>query len=409
MNILLFTLHYPTKNKPHAGSFNVSRANALKKMGANVTVINVHNPCPPLKYLLPVPKFRKLFHHIYLELKTKSRYNNNIQFNWIPFPKKINWLWQLPVLHFFIGKRFKRIVEQLEPDLIITSEIHPYGTYAKYLKEYFAGPLFAISEGSDLLKMPGEYKGIESIIEIINSKCDKVLFVSKNQKAIVCAKYKIDNDCVINNGFESDIFKYRKDDSNIEPGHRFTIISVGNLYAVKGHDLLLQAVQKLQIDFQLIIVGDGDKKDEYKKYISDNNLGDKVKLLAAMPQAELVKLMLRADMCCMPSRSEGFSVAGLEALGTGLPLVATNVGAFAEIIVDGVNGFVVEKENSEALSTAINKAAHTTWNRKEIADSTRKNYSWNKWAKEIMDLYDHQVEPAHAIVIDMPIFEPLLN
>ena len=90
---------------------------------------------------------------------------------------------------------------------------------------------------------------------------------------------------------------------------------------------------------------------------------------------------------CMPSRSNGFGIASLEALGCGLPLIAANVGGFSEIVIEGFNGFLIPSEETEAIAQPLTKAVITKWNNKEIEMLAKENYSWAKWAKQIEDLH----------------------
>jgi glycosyltransferase involved in cell wall biosynthesis len=388
MKILLLTNLFPNPNFKTFGTYNYARAKFLKENGHEVKVICPVGVTPGLSNLFPFPHFHNLLKEFNKKRKIPSQmiYEDiDISYpKWLWLPKKFFWYSEVYLLDFFIGKYIATTIKSFKPDMILTSWLHPYGTYAKFFKQKFNIPVYSITEGSDILYMPKEYDGIEKIIPIINKYCDNLIFVSELQKRNVVDIYNIDNPKVINNGYDTSLFYYQK--KIIDKGI-LNIISVGNLYPVKGHDLLLDAVCRLTIDYNLIIIGDGLKKDEYLNYIIENNLSAKVQLLAAVSQHELINYMKDADVCCMPSRSEGFSIAGLEALGCGIPLIATNVGGFSEIIIEGSNGFLIPSEDSDAIAEALTKAAITKWNNEEIAILAKENYSWVKWAKQIEDLH----------------------
>ena len=135
------------------------------------------------------------------------------------------------------------------------------------------------------------------------------------------------------------------------------ITTVGNIRRVKGHDLLIRSAAQLATRFpsaSFSIVGDILEPEyfaELQALVQELGLAARFHFLGGLadPRAHLAA----ADIFVLPSRSEGFSNAIVEAMAASLPVVATDVGGNAEAVEDGVTGLVVPPEDADALSGAI--------------------------------------------------------
>jgi glycosyltransferase involved in cell wall biosynthesis len=135
------------------------------------------------------------------------------------------------------------------------------------------------------------------------------------------------------------------------------IAAVGNIRKVKGYDLLLRAARQVchfHAEAAFIIAGGISEHDHYESLLklrSQLGLADRFRFIGH--QQDVSPLFAAADVFVLPSRSEGFSNALLEAMAAGLPSVATRVGGNAEAIVDGTTGFTVPAEDHNSLANAI--------------------------------------------------------
>ncbi len=96
-----------------------------------------------------------------------------------------------------------------------------------------------------------------------------------------------------------------------------------------------------------------DYKQKIEALIKANNLDAKVVMLDGSPNEEIAKYMAAADVFVLSSISEGLGVVILEALSSGLPVVATRVGGVVDIINSGYNGLLVNARDSDSLANAI--------------------------------------------------------
>jgi L-malate glycosyltransferase len=137
------------------------------------------------------------------------------------------------------------------------------------------------------------------------------------------------------------------------------VTTVGNIRRVKGHDVFIKAaaaiVQHLPgISFS--IAGDVLEPDyfqELQALVRDLNLSNCFHFVGGV--TDLREHLSSSDIFVLPSRSEGFSNAIVEAMAASLPVVATNVGGNAEAVEDGVSGFIVPSDDPEAMAAAITR------------------------------------------------------
>lgn len=323
MRILLFTHLFPSEYEPNNGIYNLHRVKALKNAGHDIVVAVPVSIIPPVKYMFPLPHVKKIYDYIKMIYSLTSMtdgHSATYYLGWIPIPGIMLWRHQHIFLYISIKCKISKIISVYKPDLIITSVLHPEGSCAKYFKQKYNLPVITIAEGSEVLVYPSLYKGFKEILDRINTFSDKVIFVSAEMEKELTCKYHFNNYYTINNGYDNEIFNYTPRRSR--NGLSVRIISVGNLNNIKGHDLLLEAVKKIP-NAILTIVGDGDLYGKYARYISNNRIQDRVVIKGYTKPKELNALLNANDIFCMPSRSESFGIASVEALACGMPVVAS--------------------------------------------------------------------------------------
>lgn len=131
---------------------------------------------------------------------------------------------------------------------------------------------------------------------------------------------------------------------------------VGRLSHVKGWDLVLQAFARLAAGrprARLHLVGDGEDRPDVVEAVRRLGLEGRVVITGFLPPAGVSAHVNAADVVVVGSRREGFSVAMLEALACGKPLVTTEVSGARTLVQDGRNGFVVPGRDPERLARAL--------------------------------------------------------
>lgn len=152
-------------------------------------------------------------------------------------------------------------------------------------------------------------------------------------------------------------------------GNVFRIITVGRLAPVKNHGLLLEAVSDLAKDMpiQLDVVGDGPERATLEKHAKSLGIGAHVRFLGF--RNDVRAYLAHADVFGITSDYEGISIAILEAMRAGLPVVATDVGGIRETVIDGETGIVVRPRARHELVTALRKLAKDTARRKTLGEA----------------------------------------
>jgi glycosyltransferase involved in cell wall biosynthesis len=121
---------------------------------------------------------------------------------------------------------------------------------------------------------------------------------------------------------------------------KFTILSVGRLQSQKYPACLIEAMT--DVNAQLVLVGDGEQKEELQALAERLNVQDKVTFIPAVPNREIHRYYLGANVFAIATHYEGFCIPVLEAMAAGLPVVASNVPPIPDIL--GGTGIVVENE-----------------------------------------------------------------
>ena len=135
------------------------------------------------------------------------------------------------------------------------------------------------------------------------------------------------------------------------------VVTVANIRRVKGLDVLLRGAEKVcaqHPDAYFLIVGgvlEPDYFAQLQQLAQELHLAHRIRFAGECKPVQ--SLLQSSDVFVLPSRSEGFSNALVEAMACELPCVATNVGGNAEAIEDGLSGLLVEKENINQLAHAI--------------------------------------------------------
>ncbi len=134
-----------------------------------------------------------------------------------------------------------------------------------------------------------------------------------------------------------------------------TAISIGQFIPRKGYDVLISAWKDIDPNYELIIIGGGEKEEEYIKQISENNLTN-ITLIGFKSKEEIVKYYKACDLFVLPTREDVWGLVINEAMAFGIPIITTdNCVAGLELIKDGINGYIVPVEDTEILAEKINK------------------------------------------------------
>ncbi len=166
------------------------------------------------------------------------------------------------------------------------------------------------------------------------------------------------------------------------------IVFVGSLVRQKGVDILLEAFQEVkgaEKGAELWIVGDGRERPRLEALARGL---EGVRFLGR--RDDLTAVFDGASVLVLPSRAEGFGLVLLEAMASGVPVVASRVGGIEEVVEDGVNGLLVEKENPKALAQGILRLLEDGGLRERLVRNglaTARGFPWERTAREVDEVY----------------------
>ena len=155
-----------------------------------------------------------------------------------------------------------------------------------------------------------------------------------------------------------------------------TILCVGNLIPIKGHELLLRALaQVLPLHPHLVceIIGEGSERERLTKLARDCNIASKVHFLGRQSRKQVAEAMRRCTLFALPSRYEGLGCVYLEAMSTGRSAIACRGQGIDEIIRHGDNGWLIDPDNLPELISALTDLMGDVQLRRQIGESARRS------------------------------------
>jgi len=180
-----------------------------------------------------------------------------------------------------------------------------------------------------------------------------------------------------------------------------TIVTVANLRLEKAHEVLLHAAQHLarrHSGLRYLIVGDGPRRQELVALAESLDLAGQITFMGH--REDVPALLAQADLFVLPSRSEAFPNAAMEAMAEALPVIGSRVGGFLDLIDDGRTGILVPPDNPAMLAAAIERLvlnpeqAYTLG--RAARDQLARHYSFERMVAAFEDLYFTQLQAARS-------------
>jgi glycosyltransferase involved in cell wall biosynthesis len=176
------------------------------------------------------------------------------------------------------------------------------------------------------------------------------------------------------------------------------ILFVGGLdraHYFKGINVLIQAVKRIASrgDFVVLVIGDGDLRDSYEGIVKNVGLSSVIKFIGSVSDNNLPKFYSNADMLVLPSvdKSEAFGIVSLEAMASGVAVIASDLPGVRSVIDKKKTGLLVKPANVENLANMINSlldnprlaAAYGKAGREKVLE----NYTWEKIGYKLDNLF----------------------
>jgi len=175
------------------------------------------------------------------------------------------------------------------------------------------------------------------------------------------------------------------------------ILFVGQLVRGKGLDTLLDAMTNVSPEISLVICGKGSMEQDYKVQAKQNGLNSRVHFMGQLPAEQISHYYRTSAAVVIPARApETFCLVGLEALKSGVPVIATNVGGMGEWLKPNINSLSFEVNNPKQLALRINALVHSkdlqTELRHNIAHDNYDKFSPDQHIESLSNLFTYMVE-----------------
>ncbi|GAB5519994.1 MAG: N-acetyl-alpha-D-glucosaminyl L-malate synthase BshA [Rhodothermales bacterium] len=260
-------------------------------------------------------------------------------------------LFEYPPYALSLTSKMVDVVKYEKLDLLHVHYAIPHATSAVLARQILARegadvPIVTTLHGTDITIL-GKDPSFEPVINYSIDQSDGVTAVSAHLKAETELRCRICTDIkVIPNFIDTDRFK-KQDKRHFRqalcPNGEKVLVHVSNFRPVKRATEVVEVFHRLREEghaIKLLLVGDGPDRPAAERMARDLGVYADVRFLGKQEPVE--EILNIADIFLMPSGSESFGLAALEAMACGVPVVATNIGGIPELVLDGETGFLFE-------------------------------------------------------------------
>jgi glycosyltransferase involved in cell wall biosynthesis len=269
----------------------------------------------------------------------------------------------------------------------------PNGLYAVALHLRTGVPLALTSHGETFMDDRGVFQssavlrlGLRRAIALASSVTAPSEYVLQDLRD----SYGLTGGTVVPNGVDLDVRP--ESASAFHADDRRYLLGVGRLGAMKGFDLLIDAFATAELDpgIRLVIGGDGPERARLEALIEQRGLQDRIELVGRLSPSSVAAAMAGAVAMVVPSRIEAFGIVALEAWRSGAPLIMTNRGGAPGFVLDGVDGILVDPEDTPALAGALRQVSADAGLRARLSAAGRARvgeFTWSRVARAYEELY----------------------
>lgn len=287
---------------------------------------------------------------------------------------------------------------RLRPDVIHAHEILSPTAIALLAKQFIDSPVIAkVLRGGirgDIYKLRQRPLGLKRL-ELMCKYVDSFVVISREiDRELAICSVPPEKRVFVPNGVDTGLFvplsTIQKRDLRAKmaiPPEILVVVYIGRLMPEKRVDTLLEVwpdIRNAYLDARLLIIGKGSDEQRLKKMS-----GPGVQFLGQVDDAE--RYLQTADLFVLPSSTEGLSNSLLEALSTGLPVLATSVGGTPDVIRHHVDGYLVSPDDHQALLQGLLRLLRDEALRARLGKSGRdrilSNYSLDSVAERLSELY----------------------
>jgi glycosyltransferase involved in cell wall biosynthesis len=239
-------------------------------------------------------------------------------------------------------------------DLIDAHYLYPDGVAAVWLGRRLGLPVVLTARGSDVTQLPDHRMPRAMILRAVASAAALITVSRGLADALVRLGAPAGRITVLRNGIDLAMFPPQNHDA-CRRGLGLTgptMVSVGALIERKGHALTIGALTHLP-EWTLLIAGEGLARHDLLSLAAKLGVADRVRLLGAVPHADLPRIYGAADLSVLSSAREGWANVLLESMACGTPVVASPIAGNDEVVQDAAAGVIAAARTPLAIAEAV--------------------------------------------------------
>ncbi len=335
MNLLTFTTLFPNAANPNHGVFVENRLRHLVATCAVTATV-----------LAPVA---------WQVLPEEQRHGLRVLHpRWTPVPRVgmrvAPWLLYRASARALAGL----LAEGARFDAIDAHYFYPDGVAAIWLGRRFGLPVVITARGSDVTQFPDYPAARRMILHAARAAAWTITVSAGLRDALVALGADGRRITVLRNGVDLDVFRpVPPEEARAKFGVTGpTLVSVGALIPRKGHDLTIAALSHLP-GWSLLIAGAGPERANLLALAARLGVAGRVRLLGALPHAELAGLYSAAELSVLASSREGWANVLLESMACGTPVIASPIPGNPEVVAGPAAGLIAGARTAEAIADAV--------------------------------------------------------
>lgn len=288
-------------------------------------------------------------------------------------------------------------VREFNPDVVHVFFGIPDGPIGWFLKRMYGVPYLISLRGADVpseevKRFAKHYKVLRPLVKALWKDADAVVAVSNGLREYATQTTPDLPIEVIPNAIELSVF--------MPPSHKngdgpTRLLFVGRFNAFKNVETLVNAAGQLlqagETNFELQLIGEGQRRANVERLVIERGLTRHVQLLGWVERDRLVDYYRRADVFVTATTWEGMPNTVLEGMACGLPVVATRASGLEELVRDGVNGYLVDLNDTNALANKLAALINNPYERQRMGKESRKiaerEFAWEYIAAQYVEIY----------------------
>ncbi|MDR3538038.1 MAG: glycosyltransferase family 4 protein [Acetobacteraceae bacterium] len=353
LRLLTFSSLYPNAARPNHGVFVENRLRHLVASGQAVSTVVAPVPWFPSSD----PRFGDWARHAAAP-REETRHGLRVIHPRFPVIPKIG----MSAAPWLLYRAMRPVIARLLAlgarfDAIDAHYVYPDGVAAVWLGRHFGLPVVVTARGTDVSLIPHYAIPRRLIRGAIAGSAALVTVSSALRDALLDLGAPPDKVTVLRNGVDTALFHPPADRDGARHAlglNGSTLVSVGLLIERKGHHRTIEAMRALP-GFTLLIAGEGPERARLTALIDQLGLRGRVRLLGAVPHAELAAIYGAADASVLASSREGWANVLLESMACGTPVVASNIWGNPEVVQTRDAGLIAPENTPDGIAATVRR------------------------------------------------------